>query len=384
MNIKQIIPHWGKLIEIEKTKKDDKIKYFSLELNNEQIVDLHNIVNGTYSPLKWFVKKDDFLSILVSMRLTNWIVWPIPIVLDIDESEKKEIEKSWINSILLKSVKWDELAILKNIEIFSYSKEDFSKYVFKTNDKTHPWVKMIHDLKRYLIGWDIKLINNVTLDWMKNYNSPRDTRNIFNNKWWDTIVAFQTRNPPHVSHEYLQKCALEWCNWLFINPVIWKKKPWDFKDEFIIWAYKILIKNYYKTESVHLSTLPLTFKYTWPREAILHAIIRQNFGCTHMIVGRDHAWVWKYYWTYDAQNIFNSFREDELKIKILKYENAWFCNVCNTVTTSKTCPHPDEYKMHISWTEVRDRIQKKEILPSNFMRKEISEYLIEWDDQFVI
>jgi sulfate adenylyltransferase len=372
--------HWWELIQLEKNNNINT--NFEIILNDEQIVDLHNISNGTYSPINWFLKKDDFLSVLVSMRLTNWIIWPIPIVLDISKIEKKEIEKQNINKILLIDSLWNKLAILTNIEIFNYSKDDYSKYIFWTTDKKHPWVKMVYKLKENLIGWDLILLNNIDIN-NNNYFSPKQTREIFISKWWQNIVAFQTRNPPHVSHEYLQKCALEWCNWLFINPVIWKKKSWDFKDEYILWAYNRLIKNYYKDESVHLWTLPLTMKYAWPREAILHAIIRQNFWCTHIIIGRDHAWVWDYYWTYDAQNIFNNFRDNDLEIKILKYENAWFCSICKTVTTNKTCPHPDEYKMHISWTEVRKRIKDKEILPWDFMRKEISEYLIEWKNQFV-
>lgn len=381
MNTKRIPAHWWELIVLEK-QKIDIVPKFEMILNNEQIVDLHNISNWTYSPLKWFLRKDDFLSVMVSMRLVNWNVWPIPIVLDISEDEKKEIENLNSNEILLKNSNWQNLAILKNIEIYDYSKKDFSNYVFWTNELEHPWVKMVYDLKEYLIWWDIEIIWEINLN-LEKYNSPKQNRKIFDNKWWDTVVAFQTRNPPHVSHEYLQKCALEWCNWLFINPVIWKKKKWDFKDNYILWAYEILIKNYYKKESVHLWTLPLTMKYAWPREAVLHAIIRQNFGCTHMIVGRDHAWVWEYYGTYDAQNIFDNFKEWELKIKILKYENAWFCSICNTVTTNKSCPHPNEYKIHISGTEVRKRIQNKEVLPGDFMRKEISEYLIEWEKQFV-
>lgn len=373
--------HGWDLLELQISHKNKKTD-FTIVLNPEQIVDLHNIVNGTYSPLTGFLRKDNFLSVLVSMRLTDGTPWPIPIVLDIMEEEKKEIESSKNKNILLIDASNKELALLQNVEIFEYSKEDFSKYVFNTTDQEHPGVKMVYELKEYLIGGDIEMLSEIDLN-VEKFSSPSETRAIFQSRWWDTVVAFQTRNPPHISHEYLQKCALEGCSGLFINPVIWKKKSWDFKDEYILGAYEKLIQNYYREESVHLGTLPLTMKYAGPREAILHAIIRQNFGCTHMIVGRDHAWVWDYYGTYDAQNIFDNFKEWELKIKILKYENAGFCNVCNTVTTNKTCPHPNEYKMHISGTEVRRRIQDKEILPSSFMRKEISEFLMEWKDQFV-
>ena len=375
---KLIKPHWWELIKIK--VNNNLNTNFEIILNNEQIVDLHNISNGTYSPLTWFLKKDDFLSVLVSMRLKNGIVWPIPIVLDIDEKSKNQIDKK--SNISLKDKNWKNLAILQNIEIFDYSKQDYANYIFWTDDKNHPWVNMVYNLKDYLIWWDIVLLEEINLENDK-YFSPEKTRKIFEQKWWNTIVAFQTRNPPHISHEYLQKCALEWCHWLFINPVIWKKKNWDFKDEYILWAYSRLIKNYYKDESVHLWTLPLTMQYAWPREAILHAIIRQNFWCSHIIIWRDHAGVWDYYWTYDAQNIFDTFRENEIQIKALKYENAWFCSICKTVTTNKSCPHSDQDKMHISGSEVRRRIINKEILPDDFMRKEISEYLIEWKNQFV-
>lgn len=375
-----IKPHWWELICLEKTKDIDCD--FEIVLSDEQIVDLHNISNGTYSPLTWFLKKDDFLSVLKNMRLSDWVVWTIPIILDISEKDKKNIEDLKAKKILLKDSNWNKLAILKNIEIYDYSKDDYAKYIFWTTDKNHPWVEMINNLWDFLIGWDIVLIKDIELKKDK-YFSPTETRKIFKEKWWKTIVAFQTRNPPHISHEYLQKCALESCNWLFINPVVWKKKRWDFKDEYILWAYERLIKNYFKDEHVHLWTLPISMKYAWPREAIHHAIIRQNFWCSHIIIGRDHAWVWNYYGTYEAQNIFDNFTERDINIKVLKYENAWFCSICKTVTTSKTCPHSDSDKMHISWTEVRKRIENKEILPDDFMRKEISEYLIEGEDQFV-
>jgi len=377
---KLVKPHWWKLILSGKVTNYDK--WFEITLDKEQIIDLLNISNWTYSPLTWFLKKDDFLWVLKNMKLANWIIWSIPIILDISEKEKNKIENNNINEIILKNDNWTQLALLKNIEIFDYSKDDFSANVFWTNNESHPWVVMVNNLKEYLIWWDIEIINEIKIEDYE-YFSPIQTRKIFAEKWWKTIVAFQTRNPPHISHEYLQKCALESCDWLFINPVIWKKKTWDFKDEYILWAYKRLIKNYYKDWHVHLWILPLTMKYAWPREAIHHAIIRQNFWCTHIIIWRDHAGVWDFYWTYDAQKIFDSLTSNDLQIRTLKYENAWFCSICQAVTTSKTCPHWDDKKMHISWSEVRKRIKNKEILPDDFMRKEISEFLIEWEDQFV-
>lgn len=316
------------------------------------------------------------------MRLKNWTIWPIPIVLDISKNEKINIEKNKLTQILLKDKNDKKIAVLKNIEIYDYCKKNFAQSIYKTNCENHPWINYIYNLDDFLIWWKIEIIEDIIIE-KQNFFSPEKTRKIFQEKGWKTVVAFQTRNPPHVSHEYLQKCALESCDWLFINPVVWKKKKWDFKDKYILWAYKLLIKNYFKSDHAHLSTLPISMKYAWPREAILHAIIRQNFWCSHIIIGRDHAGIWDYYWTYDAQNIFDFLWEKDINIKVLKYENAWHCCICNTVTTNKTCPHSDEDKMHISWTKVREKIKNKEILPSSFMRKEISEYLIEWNDQFV-
>ncbi len=380
MTINLIKPHWGELISLKKTK--DVNFDFKITLNNEQIIELHNISKWIYSPLKGFLKEKDFLSVINFMKLANGTLWPLPIVLDISKTIGREIKDKKIKDILLINKLNKSLAILKNIEIYKYSKKDYSKSIFWTTDKKHPWVKMIYDLKDYLIGWDIVMLNNINLKNNK-FFSPKKTRKIFKQKWWKKIVAFQTRNPPHISHEYLQKCALEWCDGLFINPVIGKKKKWDFKDKYIIWAYDILIKNYYKKDHVFLWVLPLTMKYAWPKEAILHAIIRQNFWCTHMIIWRDHAWIWDFYWTYEAQNIFDNFTKKDINIKILKYENAGFCSICKTVTTNKTCPHLESEKMHISWTNVRNKILNKEILPWDFMRKEISEYLIKWNKQFI-
>ena len=373
-------PHWGILINCFNTEKLPETQY-EIIISNETVIDIKNIWNGTYSPLNWFLKKNDFISVCKNMRLENGILWSIPIVLDISKEQKNEIESSNVEYISLIDQQWNKIAIIKNEEIYSFNREDYANYVFGTTDIEHPWVSNIYSLNELLIWWKIILLNN-NKDKVHNL-SPIETRKIFEEKWWKTIAAFQTRNPPHISHEYLQKCALEWCDGLYINPVVWKKKTWDFVDKYIVWAYEILIRNYFNKEHVLFGSLTLNMKYAWPREAILHAIIRQNHWCSHLIIWRDHAWVWSYYGHYDAQNIFDKLRVNDLEINILKYENAWLCTICKTVTTNKTCPHSNENKVHISWTEVRRRIKAKEILPGDFMRKEISEYLIEWKNQFV-
>ncbi len=374
-----IAPHWWELIDCFR-EKDIPNTDFEIEISKETITDIRNIWNWTYSPLKWFLKKDDFISVCENMKLSNWILWSIPIIFDISEKQKKEIENKNTKYISLINKKGEKIAILKNEEIYNFNKNKYANFVFGTTELEHPWVNDLYKKNDYLIWWEIITLSNNSKSFCL---SPTETRKIFSQKWWKNIVAFQTRNPPHVSHEYLQKCALEWCDWLYINPIVWKKKTWDFNDKYIIGAYEILIRNYYNSDHVTFWALTLNMKYAWPREAILHAIIRQNLWCSHLIIWRDHAWVWSYYWTYEAQNIFDKLEKNNLKIKILKYENAWFCTICRTVTTSKTCPHDNDMKMHISWSEIRRRIKEKEILPWDFIRKEISEYLIEWKDQFV-
>lgn len=383
--INLIEAHWKKLINL----KNGKIinSNYEIQVNKEIETDIYNLWSWIYSPLEWFLCKNDFESVINRMELSDWTLWPIPIVLDINFKQKEEIEQKKPKYILIKNSNKKSIALLKIKEIFEYDKEKYIKSIFGTNDIKHPWVKNILKKEKFLIWWEIQtfeenpLSNNFNI-W-KYYLTPEQTRKKFIEKGWEKIVAFQTRNPPHRSHEYLQKCALQWCDWLFINPVIWEKKTWDFKDEFIIWSYEILIQNYYNQKNTQLGLLPLTMKYAWPKEAVLHAIIRQNFWCSHIIVGRDHAWVWDYYWTYEAQEIFNKIDSNKLKIQVLKYEHAGYCKKCKEVTSNKTCPHSSDDKILISGTKLRDKIKKYEEIPDEFMRKEISNYILENKDQFI-
>ena len=383
--IKLIKPHWWKIVNLY--NKEVPSTSFIKIVNEDIECDIYNILCWIFSPLEWFMKKDDFYSVLKNMRLDNWIIWSIPIVIDVSEKEKFELENKNVEYILLRNHQWEDIAVLRNEEIFEYNKDELSKSIFGTSSIDHPWVKQVGEMWSYLIGWELIWINHNSLGaheyFWKYYQTPVELREFFVNKWWSQIVAFQTRNPPHRSHEYLQKCALENCDWLYINPVIWKKKKWDFNDEFILWAYEILFDNHYNKEKAHLWILPLTMRYAWPKEAILHAIIRQNFWCSHIIIWRDHAWVWDFYWSYDAQDIFDTLNKNDLEIQILKYEHAGHCNKCWTITSNKSCPHWFEDKILLSWTKVRDKIMNKQRPPEEFMRKEVSDFLCSWINQFV-
>jgi len=380
-----LIPaHWWNLVNRTQAKKHDIS--FTIQLSEIKQSDVYNISYGMYSPLDWFMNQADMQSVLDNLRLENGTVWPIPIVLDITQEEKDRIERENITTIGLTSYETGEvIANLEVGDIFTFDKNEFAEKVYTTTDIGHPWVQMVFEMDDYLISWKIFLYDELILDnhcqpyWLK----PQDLREEFISKWWEKVVAFQTRNPPHRSHEYLQKCALENCDGLLIQPVVGKKKSWDFNDDYILWAYEVLTEKYYKPDTTLLSVLPITMRYAGPREAVLHAIIRQNFGCSHMIVGRDHAGVGDYYGTYDAQNIFDQFSKDELQIEILRYEHAGYCSICEEVTSNKTCPHWAEYKLFISGTKIREKIKNKDPMPNEFIRKEVLDYLEEGNTQFV-
>ncbi len=372
-------PHGGKLIysvlsERERSKiMEQEDEFQKIVINDELVKDVKNIGFGIYSPLKGFLNEEEFESVIDCMRLPNGVAWSIPIVLDTDEDVEDEI--------LLISKEGKVIALMNVTDIYGYNKEYFVENVFRTKDKNHPGVSDIYNMKKKLIGGEIKLIDTEKEPFY-NYNlDPKETRILFRELGWETIVAFQTRNPPHRGHEYLQKCALEIVDGLFINPVVGKKKPGDFKDEVILKSYEILIENYFPKNRVIMSILPTKMRYAGPREAIFHAIVRKNFGCTHFIVGRGHAGVGNYYGTYDAQKIFDVFDYEELKITPLKFEHTGYCKICGGYVSLKTCPHE---KIPPSGTKIREMIKAKKLPPQELMRKEVAQYIIGVKDPFVI
>lgn len=380
-----VVPYGWKIIDLI-WNKDIETNY-SIVVDKTTETNIYNLWEWVYSPLDGFMSKEDFDSVLTNMKLSNGMIWPIPVVFSIDESQKEEIEEKDIKSIWIRNKEWEEIAILEVEEIYSYDKEFYKQKVYGTTDIEHPWVALVNAMWNYLIWAKVKLLQKNPI-WKDNlfgeyYLNPTEIRKEFKKRNWSTVVAFQTRNPPHRSHEYLQKCALESVDGLFINPVIWEKKVGDFKDKYIIESYKILIENYCNPDRTYLWILPLTMQYAGPREAVLHAIIRQNFGCSHIIIWRDHAGVGDFYGPWDAQNIFDNISGNDLKIKIFKFDNAAYCKKCETVTSGKTCGHPVKDKIFLSGTKLRWMLKNKETIPREFMRKEVSELLINWEEIFV-
>lgn len=362
-----IKPHGGKLINKNASSQErEEIlnkKYKKLVLNIEQIKDAKNIAQGAYSPLEGFMKENDFKRVVSEMRLANGLVWSIPIVLDIDKKEDFEGEKQ----VLLIDSNEKPIALLKDIEIYSYDKDLFAENVFGTKDRKHPGVDGVYNMKEFLIGGEIKLLDT-TQDYFPEYNfSPAQTREEFQKRGWQKVVAFQTRNVPHRGHEFVQKQGLKQVDGLFVQPVIGEKKIGDFKDEYILISYDILINNHYPKDKVFLGILPLKMRYAGPREAIFHALIRKNFGCTHFIVGRDHAGVGDYYGSLDAIKIFDKFKPGEIDINILKLPEdvAFWPEKSKHFWASQV---PEGKGLIFSGTKIRQAIQGKQDPPEYMIR----------------
>jgi sulfate adenylyltransferase len=376
-------PHGGKLIRRtlgDKSKErvlselDDYIRYDIKEVN---AVDVQSIATGIYSPLTGFMMSDELQSVLAYMRLPDDSPWTIPVVLDA-EKDKIAFEEGDALMLYYKDIPMARMFVE---DIYGYDKKEYAESVFKTTDTAHPGVKRVMELGDTLIGGEIEQVNDLENPYKDYSLTPQETRILFREKKWDTIVAFQTRNVAHVGHEFLQKSAATFVDGLFINPVIGKKKPGDFKDEVILKAYDELIKHYYPKDITHMSILRYEMKYAGPKEAIHHAIMRKNFGCTHIIIGRDHAGVGNYYGPFDAQHIFRMF--PDLGMEPMSFQAFFYCHKCGNIVNSKICPHGKEHHDFLSGTKMRELLNTGEVPKPHQMRKETFEAIRTFDKPFV-
>lgn len=340
-----------------------------IKVKKDIIQDAVNIKTGVYAPLAGFLGKIDFQSVLDNMRLASGKIWSIPIVFSVPEEDYKKIQ----NELEIKLVSENGWAILKNLEFFEFDKNEFAEKVYGTTDKNHPGVEEVMNLKEYLVGGEVvkaEMSNNI----FSEYNlTPAETKKIFQDRGWEKVVAFQTRNVPHRGHEFLQQRALAQTDGLFIQPVIGEKKQDDFKDEYIITSYEILIDRYHGKERAVLGILPLKMRYAGPREAIMHALIRKNYGCTHFIVGRDHAGVGDFYPPTAAQKIFDQFPSNELEIEILKFDEVVYDKKNQTHCFRGECL--PENAANFSGTKLRESIKQKIQPPEHMIRPEIFDFL---------
>jgi sulfate adenylyltransferase len=348
-----------------------------VDLNAEQASDVWNLATGAYSPLEGFLGPEDLRAVLFDRRLANGVTWTIPIVLDVSAERARRLGDAvglWHNG--------RPLARLDGVCPYRYDRVDYAKQVFGTDDAKHPGVAKVLGLGDVLLGGTVTALGDLeTAAHLARYRlTPRETRVLFDAKGWRTVVGFQTRNVPHLGHEYVQKTALTFVDGLFINPVIGRKKAGDFKDEVILAAYEALVQHYYVRERTVLATLHTEMRYAGPREAIFHAIVRKNFGCTHFIVGRDHAGVGSYYAPYAAQEIFDDF--PDLGITPLFFTAFFYCRRCGSVANEKTCPHAAEARLDFSGTLLR-RLLTERHAPDGLIRPEVAEVILGVDNPFV-
>lgn len=373
-----ILPHGGKLINKYIEKNYDDLKSF--EVSTDIRNDAENIATGVFSPLEGFMIQEDFLNVLKEGRLSNSIPWTIPIVLDTEKEIANQMKE--LRVVVLCSG-GEKFGIMHVEEIYGYEKENVANAVYGTTDVNHPGVNRLFKMKEFLVGGGVEIFHLNENDEIQKFRMhPSETRSEIVGRGWKTVVGFQTRNVPHVAHEMLQKAALNLYDGLFVNPLIGKKKIGDFTDSLIINAYESLIMNYFPKNRVLFSTTHTTMRYAGPREAIHHAIMRKNFGCTHFIVGRDHAGVGNYYPPFAAQEIFNEY--PDLDIIPVIFPSFYFCKKCISYANDKTCPHGVESKEELSGTMIRQMVNSGKIPEKHLMRPEISELILKSEKPFVV
>lgn len=374
-----IAPHGGRLVNRFAPAPEgwqDEI-FTTVQLNARSAADLELIANGAFSPLTGFLGQADYLSVVNRMRLANGLPWSIPVTLPVSREVVAGLEPG--QKLLLVLPDGTATGFLTLEEKYEYDRALEARQVYGTTETAHPGVAALYNQGDVLLAGPVTVFHRAAPAelYAPYYRDPAQTRQLFEEKGWQRVVAFQTRNPVHRAHEYIQKVALETVDGLLLHPLVGETKSDDIPADVRLRCYETLLEGYYPADRTLLSVYPAFMRYAGPREAIFHAIVRKNYGCSHIIIGRDHAGVGNYYGTYAAQEIFKEFRPEELGITPLYFENSFFCRVCGNMASAKTCPHPEADRLNLSGTKVRQLLAAGEYPPVEFTRPEVAAVLVE-------
>jgi sulfate adenylyltransferase len=365
-----IAPHGGRLVDRTGARPDGLERLEQIPLTPRELSDLDMLASGALSPLEGFMGRNDYERVVEEMRLERGLPWALPVCLAVDRPPQGD-------SVALTDYEGRALAVLEVDEVYEYDKEREAERCFRTAAEAHPGVASLYRQKPLYLSGRLTVFERPEPPFPELALDPAETRAAFAERGWRRVVGFQTRNPIHRAHEYLTKGALETVDGLLIHPLIGETKSDDVPAATRIDCYHVLLENYYPADRVLISAFPAAMRYAGPREAIWHAICRKNYGCSHFIVGRDHAGVGDYYGTYDAQLIFDEFEPHELDIEPMFFEHAFWCRACGQMATPKTCPHGGDEHVFLSGTKVRELLAAGELPPAEFSRPEVAEVLIE-------
>jgi sulfate adenylyltransferase len=367
---KLIRPHGGTLVDRTGDRPDDLGALESIPLTPRELSDLDMLASGALSPLEGFMGLADYERVVEEMHLVNGLPWALPVCLAIDGAPAGE-------RVTLTDVAGTAVAVLDVEEVFPYDKGREAELCFRTTESAHPGVARLYAQKALYLAGRVTVFERAQPTFPEIARDPAETRRIFAERGWKRVVGFQTRNPIHRAHEYLTKVALETVDGLLVHPLVGETKADDVPVDVRVECYRALLDGYYPEDRVLLSAFPAAMRYAGPREAIWHALCRKNYGCSHFIVGRDHAGVGDYYGTYDAQLIFDEFAPHELDIEPMFFEHTFWCNVCGSMASTKSCPHGADDRVHLSGTMVREMLSSGDVPPVEFTRPEVARVLID-------
>jgi sulfate adenylyltransferase len=376
-----IAPHGGELVinmasEQECAEWEELAKNLpQVRVSRRQLADLEMLAIGAYSPLGGFMSRADYLAVVDEMHLSNGLPWSIPITLAVSAEQAATLHEG--RQVALVNAQGALQAIMTIDEKFDYDKKYEASKVYRAQEEAHPGVKALYQQGDVLLGGPVRVGALQEQSFARYRYTPAQSRRIFAERGWRRVVGFQTRNPVHRAHEYIQKCALETVDGLYLHPLVGETKDDDIPADLRMRCYEVLLENYYPTDRVLLGVLPATMRYAGPREAVFHALMRKNYGCSHFIVGRDHAGVGNYYGTYDAQRIFAEFDPAKLGITPMFFEHTFFCRSCDSMASTKTCPHGNQHHVVLSGTKVRQMLREGTMPPREFSRPEVAKILIE-------